>query len=192
MKNILIINGHPNKDSLCTSLAEKYFEGALESKAICSLVHLGNLEFNPILNFGYQKRTELEPDLLEVWDKIQKADHLVFVYPNWWGTYPALLKGFFDRLFLPGFAFGYRENSIFIDKLLKGKSARVIVTMDSPSIYYNYFLMQAGNSTMKRSILQFCGITPVKFKTFHGIRTSSLEKRNKWLNTAYNMGLNLK
>ena len=51
------------------------------------------------------------------------ADHLVFVYPNWWSTVPALLKGLIDRMFVPGFAFKYRENSPFWDKLLKGKTA---------------------------------------------------------------------
>ncbi len=57
--------------------------------------------------------------MLEIQQEILAADHLVFVYPNWWATFPALLKGFIDRVFLPNFAFKYRENSPFCDKYIE-------------------------------------------------------------------------
>jgi len=132
MKKVLIINGHPDKESLCYSMAAIYQKGALSSGAESKLVNLIDLHFNPNLESGYRKQTELEPDLLAIQQDILDAQHVVFVYPNWWGTFPALLKGFIDRVFLPGFGFKYRENSPFWDKLLKGKSARLIVTMDTP------------------------------------------------------------
>ncbi|MDA3891951.1 MAG: NAD(P)H-dependent oxidoreductase [Salinivirgaceae bacterium] len=191
MKNTLIINGHPNKESFCTSLANKYYEGARQSEANCAIVNLSDLEFDPILRYGYEKRTELEPDLLETWDKIQKADHLVWVYPNWWGTYPALLKGFIDRLFLPGFAFEKYDNSIRWGKLLKGKTAHIIVTMDSPGFFYKFFLKSPGHNSMKRSILSFVGIKTTKTTNFRIVKTSTEEKRNKWLNKAFEYGINL-
>ncbi len=81
------------------------------------------MQFNPNLQFGYQKRIELEPDLLGAWEKIKWADHLVWIHPVWWGGLPAITKGFIDRVFLPGFAFKYRENSVWWDRLLKGKTA---------------------------------------------------------------------
>ena len=92
-----------------------------------------DLDFNSILKHGYRQWTELEPDLLMIQQDIVDADHLVFEYPTWWGTCPALLKGLIDRVFLPGFAFKYRDNSLFWDKLLKGNTARLIVTMDTPT-----------------------------------------------------------
>jgi multimeric flavodoxin WrbA len=107
MKKILIINGHPDKESLCTEFAKSYKAGAEKSSADCTLINLIDLNFDPILYYGYRKRTELEPDLLKVQQDILNADHLVFVYPTWWGTYPALLKGFIDRVFLPKFAFEF-------------------------------------------------------------------------------------
>jgi len=110
MKKILIINGHPDKKSFCFALAESYKKGADMSGSECKLVHLIDLEFNPILTFGYRVVSELEPDLQKNQQDILDADHLVIVYPNWWGTYPALLKGFIDRVFLPNFAFKYHEN----------------------------------------------------------------------------------
>lgn len=83
MKRILIINGHPNKNSFCFALAESYKKGADASESECKLVHLINLKFNPILTFGYRLISELEPDLLKLQKDILQADHLVFVYPTW-------------------------------------------------------------------------------------------------------------
>ena len=135
MKKVLIINGHPDKKSLCFALAEQYKKGAQKSGASCKIIHLIDLKFNPI-SMGYNVLLELEPDLLKTQQAILEADHLVMVYPNWWGTYPALLKGFIDRVFLPNFAFKYHKDSPMPEKLLKGKTARMIVTMDTPRWYY--------------------------------------------------------
>ena len=121
-------------------------------------------------------------------NEIKKAEHLVFVYPNWWGTYPALLKGFIDRVFLPKFAFKIQEKSPLPEKLLKGKSARLIVTMDTPLWYYNLIYKKSGHNSMKKSILNFCGIKPVKITAFEPIKSSTEEKRKLWLNKVEKLG----
>jgi len=108
---ILILNAHPVKNSFCSALAESYMKGALESGANVRLINLIDLQFDPILKDSNDQKADLEPDIILVQKEILKADHLVFVYPNWWGTYPALLKGFFDRVFTSGFAFRYRKNN---------------------------------------------------------------------------------
>jgi NAD(P)H dehydrogenase (quinone) len=188
MKKVLVINGHPDKESFCYALAERYKKGADASGAECKLVHLIDLKFNPILTFGYRKISELEPDLLNMQQEITAADHLVFVYPNWWSTLPALLKGFIDRVFVPTFAFKYRPNSPFWDKLLKGKTARLIVTMDTPQWYYWLINKNAGHNAMKVGILEFSGIKPVKISSFAIIKSSTATKRNKWLDDVETLG----
>lgn len=188
MKKILIINGHSDKQSFCSELAKSYKKGADTTGAQCKLINLIDLNFNPILGNGYRQRTELEPDLLMMQKEITEADHLVFVYPTWWATYPALLKGFIDRVFLPGYAFKYRENSPFWDKLLVGKTARLIVTMDSPKWYYALFMKNAGHQSMKSGILEFCGIKPVKITTFSPIKSSTEIKRKRWLIAVEKLG----
>ncbi len=192
MKKFLIINGHPDKQSLCFELAKRYRAGADSAGAECQLVNLTELKFNPVLTSGYRERSELEPDLLMMQRYIMECDHLVLVYPNWWGTYPALLKGFIDRVFLPGFAFSYRENSIFWDKLLKGKSARLIVTMDTPAWYYSLIYKSPGHHSMKKGILGFSGITPVKISSIGPIKASSLESRMAWMRKVEKLGIELK
>lgn len=188
MKNIVVINAHPDKESFCFALAESYKMGAYKSGANVKLIHLIDLKFNPILTFGYRKISELEPDLVQIQEDILWANHLVFVYPNWWSTFPALLKGFIDRVFVPGFAFKFRENSPFWDKLLKGKTARLIVTMDTPIWYYWIINRNAGHNAMKIGVLEFCGVKPVKIKVFSGIKTSDEAKRKKWLNEVEQLG----
>ncbi|PVU85592.1 hypothetical protein BB559_006929 [Furculomyces boomerangus] len=96
------------------------------------------MKFNPNLMYGYRKRTEFEPDLLEAWDNIKWAHHIVWIYPTWWGSLPALTKGFVDRLFLPGFVFKHIETSPHPEKLLEGKTSEIISTMDTPAWYYKY------------------------------------------------------
>jgi len=192
MKNILIINGHPNKDSINFALSEAYYNGAKKAGANVSIIHITDLTFNPNLQFGYRRRMELEPDLLFSLEKIRAADHLVWVHPVWWGGMPAIMKGFIDRLFLPGITFQYRENSVWWDKLLKGKTARIITTLDQPSWYYRLFFGRPSVNQLKKSVLQFCGIDPVKV-TYVGIIKKSTEKqRLKWLAEVYKIGYRLR
>jgi NAD(P)H dehydrogenase (quinone) len=188
MKKILIINGHPDKKSFCFALAESYKKGADTNGSDCKLVHLIDLKFNPILTNGYRIVSELEPDLQKIQLDILKADHLVLVYPNWWGTYPALLKGFIDRVFLPDFAFKYQKTSPLPAKLLKGKTARLIITMDTPRWYYWLINKSPGHNSMKTGILEFCGIKPVKISAFAIIKSSDEKKRKQWLTEVEALG----
>lgn len=180
-QRILLINGHPDKESFGHALAAAYRKGALASGAEVQEIVVADLAFNPNLQFGYRQRTELEPDLLAAWEKIQWAQHLVWVYPVWWGGLPALLKGFIDRLFLPGFAFKKREGSLFWDKYLTGRSARIISTLDQPGWFYWLVNRRPSYWAMKRNTLQFCGIKPVRTTTIGPIRLSTDAFRMKWL-----------
>lgn len=190
-KKIVIINGHPNKDSLCSALADAYKKGALGSGADVREIIVADLAFDVNLRYGYTKRIELEPDLLDAWEKIKWADHLVWVHPVWWGGLPAITKGFLDRLFLPGMAFKYRDNSVWWDKLLTGKTARIITTLDQPGWYYRLMFGRPSVNQLKRSALQFCGIKPVKVTYIGIVKTSNAPTREKWLQKAELKGKNL-
>ncbi|SMO76778.1 Putative NADPH-quinone reductase (modulator of drug activity B) [Chryseobacterium rhizoplanae] len=188
MKKIAIINGHPNQDSFNFGIAEAYREGARETGAEVKEIVIRELKFNPNLQFGYQKRMELEPDLVKAWETIQWANHLVWVHPVWWGGFPALMKGFIDRLFLPGLAYKYRENSVWWDKLLKGKTAHIITTLDQPGWYYRLFFGRPSVNQLKKSILEYCGVKPVKLTYIGIIRDSKDEQRVQWLRKVKELG----
>lgn len=192
MKKIAIINGHPNKESFNFGVAEAYKKGAIAAGAEVKEITIAELNFNPNLEFGYQKRMELEPDLLKAWEIIQWADHLVWVHPIWWGGFPALMKGFIDRLFLPGFAYKYRDNSLWWDKLLKGKTAHIITTIDQPGWYYRLMYGRPSVNQLKKSTLEFCGIKPVKVTYLGIIRTSTEAQRETLLKKVKSLGQKLK
>jgi len=188
MKKIAIINGHPHKDSFNFGVAEAYKTGAVASGTEVREIVIRDLDFNPNLQFGYQKRMELEPDLLKAWEIIQWADHLVWVHPVWWGGLPALMKGFIDRLFLPGMAYKYRENSVWWDKLLKGKTAHVLTTLDQPGWYYRLFFGRPSVNQLRKSVLEYCGVKPVRVTYIGIIRNSKDEQRAQWLTKVKELG----
>lgn len=180
-RRILVILGHPKSNSFCGALANSYVEGATAAGNEVQLISLGKISFDPVLHNGYDTIQELEPDLVLAQAAITWAQHIVFVYPIWWGAMPALLKGFIDRLFLPGFAFKCREGSQFWDRLLSGRSAHLLVTMDTPPWYFRWVYRMPGHNQMKRTILEFSGIRPVAVSSFGPIKDSSEQKREKWL-----------
>ncbi|WPU63572.1 NAD(P)H-dependent oxidoreductase [Peredibacter starrii] len=157
MKNILIVNGHPSKTSLSGKLAEAYYEESNKAGFKVEIIHLGDLEFDPVLHEGYRVIQELEPALIEAQAQIKSAHHIVFVTPVWWGSIPALFKGFIDRTFLPGFAFKYRKGSSLWDKLLAGKSARLIILSDGPTWWNKFVYKDPAVNMLKKSTLEFSG-----------------------------------
>ncbi|MDM1369090.1 NAD(P)H-dependent oxidoreductase [Myroides marinus] len=192
MKKITIINGHPNKEAFNFGVVEAYAKGAISSGAEIRHITLAEMEFDANLKYGYQKRMNLESDLLRAIDDIKWADHLVWVHPVWWGGAPALLKGFIDRVFLPGIMYRYRENSMLWDKLLKGKTAHIITTLDQPGWYYRMMYGRPSVNQLKKSTLQFCGVSPVKVTYIGIIRNSKESQRAKWLTKVHRLGVALK
>lgn len=180
-KNILIIHGHPVRETFIDCLKDTYKEAASNAGAEVREIVLRDLDFEINFKEGYRGNQSMEEDLIEAQKSISWADHLVFFYPNWWATYPALLKGFIDRVFLPGFAFNYQKGKPLPEQLLKGKTARLVVTMDSPVWYYYLVQKAPGHNSMRRAILEFCGLQPVRIKSLGPMRKSTEKQRLKWL-----------
>lgn len=180
-KRILVILGHPASNSFCGALAERYAQSAVRAGHEVRQLFLGTMDFDPVLREGYQLVQPLEADLRRAQADIVWAEHLTLVYPIWWGGIPALLKGFFDRVFLPGFAFKYREGKAFPDKLLHGRSAHLLVTMDTPPWYYRWIYRMPGLHQVRKTTLAFCGIKPQRTLTFGPFLGSSAGQRETWL-----------
>ncbi len=165
MKKILVIVGHPRRKSLSYSIADKYSSSARKAGHEVRTLNLAEMKFDAILHDDYKRTENLESDLVKAKENIKWADHLVFIYPTWWGTMPALLKGFIDRVFLPGFAYQYprkaRRFNPFPQRLLKGKSARIITTVGGSKLLYMFFT-NPGTWGLRNFVLYFSGIRPVR------------------------------
>ena len=178
-KKIYVLLGHPDADTVCGTLANVYEEAARLAGHEVRRANIGELKFDPVLHLGYKTIQNLEPDLVKVQEDIKWADHIMLIYPMWWSCMPAILKGLFDRMWLPGFAYHFNHNHMGWHKLLKGKSARVIITMDSwPTVSRILF----GDSTneISRAILWFSGIHPVRLKKIGNVKNLTDEKKQRW------------
>lgn len=187
-KKIVIINGHPDKESYNYALAKAYKNGAIKSGAEVREIVIGELNFSLNLKYGYRKRTELEPDLLKSQETLKWAEHIVWVYPVWWGSVPAIMKGFLDRVLLPGFAFKKREGSVWWDKYFTGKTSRLICTMDQPTWFYRLINRAPSHHAMKKLTMNFIGVKSVKITAIGPLRLSKEEFRDKWLSKVEKLG----
>lgn len=188
---ILVVMAHPQSKSYCAALGQAYIDGARSAGAEVRQINLAELSFNPIAVGSPDKPVELEADLRKAQEDIRWAEHLVFIYPILWGTLPALLKGFIERVLTPGFAVNFHKDSPLWDKLLKGRSARLIVTLNTPPLLYRLLFRRAGHITMKRSILQFCGIAPVRITDVGPMKNASAPRREKWIRDVRALGARL-
>ncbi len=178
-KKILVFLGHPDTESMCCEFADAYAKGAQNSGHEVRRVNLGEMQFDPILHKGYKVIQELEPDLKKLQEDIRWCEHLVIIYPSWWSTMPALLKGVFDRMWLPGFAFKFLPNGWGWRKLLKGRTARVFVSSDARPIFAR-LLFGDNTNEIQDGILWFSGIY-TRMKKVGPMKNISPEKRADWV-----------
>lgn len=136
--HILLIFGHPRKDSYCAALADQYMQGAQEAEVQIRRLDLIDLDFEPQVLVASPQKQFVEPDLAQAKELILWADHLVFVFPTWWGNVPALVKGFLDRCFVPGFAFREIQFDHY-ERMLSPRTAQIITTMDTPVLVDQLF-----------------------------------------------------
>ena len=188
-KTVLILSGHPMRGSFDCALAMAYAEGARATGTEVRETFVHDLRFDPVLHLAYTAIQPLEPDLLKLQEDVKWAEHLLFAFPIWWGMPPAYVKGMIDRAFHPSWAFKYvNKEDVFQKKLLTGRSARVIATMDSPTLYYRWVMGAPGFRMMRNSLCHFCGISPVRCTAIGSVRFSSPAKRGKWLQQARQLG----
>lgn len=182
MKRALLLFGHPDHDSFNHRLAERYAAGFAAGGGQVERIDLVSLSFDPILRHGYRVPQPLEPDLERARRSIEQADHLVWVFPTYWASPPALVRGLVDRLFLPGWAFRFGPESSLPEGLLKGRSARVITTMDTPGWWYTAVSHRCLHRSFGSATLAFSGLAPVGFTAIHGVR--ELDERRRALAAA--------
>jgi NAD(P)H dehydrogenase (quinone) len=178
-RKILVFLGHPDKETKGGSFADAYEEGARAAGHEVKRINLGELSFDPILHKGYKVIQNLEPDLATAQEAIRWCDHFVVIYPSWWSTMPSLLKGFFDRAWLPHFAFHFSENGMSWKKLLKGRSASVFVTSDSHPLLARLIFGDTTNE-IRKGILWFAGFSPISIHKIGPLKNIKPPKLLHW------------
>lgn len=157
-KKILVFLGNPDKETYSGQIADRYESAARAAGHEVTRVNISELQFDPILHKGYKEIQPLEPDLVALQETIRAADHLVFIYPNWWCTMPAIMKGLFDRMWLPGFAFNFDKVTKKLIQRLTGKTARVIIVAGTHSPFQTWWKFGDFTNEIQYGILEFAGI----------------------------------
>jgi len=187
MKKILVFLGNPNTDTFSGKLAEVYATQTTAAGNEVVRINIADLSFDPILHLGYKEIQQLEPDLIMVQEKINWADHIVFIYPNWWCTMPAVMKGMFDRMWLPGFAFNFDKTTKQLVQRLKGKTARVIIIAGTHSPFKTWWKFGDFTNEIAHGILGFAGID-AKVTAFGPAEHAPEEKLQGWIKEVESLG----
>jgi putative NADPH-quinone reductase len=180
-QRIAIIQGHPDPagNRFCHALADAYAAGAEAAAREVKRIDVARLDF-PLVRTQAEWETGSPPmEIAAAQQVIRWAEHLVIVYPLWQGMMPALLKGFFEQAFRPGFA---NSNDLRAwTSILKGRSARIVVTMGMPALLYRWYFGAHGLKSLERSLLGFIGVRPIRETMLGMVGTASELKRKTWL-----------
>ena len=180
-KKIFILLGHPDSgpEPLSRQFADAYEASARAAGHTVRRTNLADLSFDPSLHKGYRAIQELEPSLVKVQEDMTWCEHFVLFYPNWWGGMPATLKGMWDRMFLPRFAFRMWKNKLGWHALLKGRTARVVITCSNP-VMLDHLAFGDFTASIKRSLLSFAGFSTRVLSVGTSERLTPAQK-NSWI-----------
>lgn len=193
-KQILIIQGHPDSttEHLGHALVKAYVAGAQLAGHKVKVIEVAKLNFSLLSSEQEFEHQSPVTDIQIAQDKILWAEHIVIFYPLWLGDMPAILKGFWEQLLRPGFAMTSGDRNSWPQKRLKGRSAHIIVTMGMPGFIYRWFYCAHSLKSLKRNILSFCGISPIKHTLIGSIDNLNEKQRNQLMEKMKKLGQNAK
>jgi putative NADPH-quinone reductase len=178
-RNVLVVDAHPDPcpERFVHALADSYAAGVRDAGGDVRRIDLAGLKFDLLDSRSQWEEETPSPAIAAAQRDILWADHIVFLYPLWLGDMPALLKGFLEQVARPGFALG---TGAMPAALLKGKSARIVVTMGMPALFYRFFYRAHSLKSFERNILKFVGIKPVTHSIVGNVEGEP-EHRQRWL-----------
>lgn len=185
--NFLIVFNHPFKGSYCNAVLQAVKEGLEVSKHSIDIIHLDEEQFNPVMSAedlkAFRDRKPIDPQVIAYKERLEKADHLVFIFPIWWELMPALMKGFMDKVIFPGLAYDYtNEKHTRMKPLLNTiKGITVITTMNTPRYIYRWIFGNAIQKALLRGVFWKLGYKNRKWINFSSVKTVSAKQREKWL-----------
>jgi putative NADPH-quinone reductase len=188
MTRVCILQGHPTPGGghFCHALADAYAEGAASAGHEVERIAVAELDF-PLLRSKQDWDSGQAPPAIAAAQKaIRWSEHIVIIHPLWIGMMPALLKGFLEQAFRPGFAMGISAKGGWT-KLLAGRSARVVITMGMPAPIYRWYFGAHGLKGLKQN-LALVGITPSRHTLIGMIEGMSDHKRRRWLEQLRDLG----
>lgn len=183
---VAIIFNHPYEGSYCNAILNAVTKGLQKAQHEVDLIHLDQDGFNPVMTAtdlkAFKDRKPVDPEVIAYKQRLDKADHLIFIFPIWWELMPALTKGFIDKVIFPGVAYDYATNgNSMIPLFKKVKSVTVITTMNTPGIFYRLLFGNAIKKAVITGTFWKMGYKNRKWINLSMVKMVSDTKRKKWL-----------
>lgn len=158
---VLLVLAHPLQESFAASVALTAREALEASGHVVDLLDLYAEDFDPRLSNaergGYFDVPYDTSAVAGIVDRLKAADGLVLVFPQWWFNFPAVLKGFFDRVFAPGVAFTHDvAGGRIVPQLTNIRLLYALTTTGSPWWLVHFYMGNPVRRLLKRGIANFC------------------------------------
>ncbi|MEH6680240.1 MAG: NAD(P)H-dependent oxidoreductase [Sediminicola sp.] len=186
MRTVIVFN-HPYEGSYCNAILSVISKGLQNANHEIDLMHLDRDEFNPRMTAedlnGFVVHQPIDPQVIDYCERLEKTDHLIFIFPIWWDIMPATTKGFIDRVLSPGIVYDHHPRGFGLVPLLKKlKSVTVITTMNKPKIMYSLLIGNLIGKVMLTSVFKTMGYKNLNWISYNMVKSVTKEKRVKWLN----------
>ena len=181
--NILIVDGHPDRDRMrfIHALADRYVKGARAAGHEVRTIDVGTLDIRSLRSNAEFTSGAPSASVRKCQEHFTWANHIVFLFPLWLGDMPGQLKIFLEQVMRPGFAFAAAKGKGLPRQLLRGKSARIVVTMGMPAFFYRWYFRAHSVKNLERNILGFCGMAPVRTSLVGMVEGMSGKQHDAWL-----------
>ncbi|CAH0136101.1 FMN-dependent NADH-azoreductase [Pedobacter sp. Bi27] len=185
MKVVIVFN-HPYEGSFGNAILNAVTSGLKDANHEVDLMHLDNDRFNPVMSKAdlkaFVEHKPVDPQVIAYNERLEKADHLIFIFPIWWDLMPAMTKGFVDRVLTPGVVYDHHPRGFGLIPLLKNlKGVTVITTMNKPKIMYSLIIGNLIKKAMIKSVFKTMGYKNLKWISYNMVKAVSQEKRVKWI-----------
>lgn len=192
MRTLIVFN-HPYEGSFCNALLDSAMLGLQRAECECDLICLDKDNFNPVMSgsdlraFAMARREPeralalLDKQVLDYKARLEKAEHLVFIFPVWWMLMPALTKGFIDKVIFPAIAYDYAADGSMKSRLANMKRVTVITTMNTPAGVYESLFANALWKALLHGTFEAIGIDNCKWIALDRVKQVSQEQRTEWL-----------
>ncbi|MBN1563733.1 MAG: NAD(P)H-dependent oxidoreductase [Anaerolineae bacterium] len=174
---VMVTIDHPWSQSFNHAILARVVETLRAGGHEVDVLNLHQENFDPVLRVNelavYTEGRYLDPKVGAYQKRIEQAQHLIYIFPVWWEVMPALLKGFFDKVFLPDWAFTEADATPLLTHIT---GATVITTMGAPQVIHT-----AVEAVLCRGILGFCGIQHYKWFNLVDVANVLPEQRAAFL-----------
>ena len=188
----LIIYYHPHEGSFCSAIRDAVISGLEVGKHEYKLVDLGLDEFDPVMRakdlkvfamagrIGEEGLEGVDPIVLKYMKKLRWAEHIVMIFPIWWMSMPAMMKGFVDKVIFPGVVYKM-EGGNLVSMLSGLKQVTIITTMNTPSDVYKSMFNNSIEGSLIKGTFNKIGIHDIRWISLNMVKQVGDEKRWVWL-----------